>query len=474
MRRVPWGVWPGCALALFSLPARAFDAARCDNDTDPVPGFAMGRDLDGCLLINPGTGAASIRFDWEGDSPDELVPPSDPACTTNDCAMVLWNVNADDYTVPSDGSSGGDAFHFAGRRYRYVLWKNFGAGNTFKCKGGMWTSPTGLQTCSGETSSGHVDAIQIRGQPVGDGWAVMQDSTIANANDIHVILEMNTPEYVGPAPGFVFQNVRVGYFPDWGAADDWTQDCIAMGGNQQCGPPVASSPRWQVGSNNTETSFKATWLINSWSHVRVEADRTLKLIVVNGATGGGCDNVDGCNGTIGFENGWPAPLGHAISSQGPGVCPEGLLTPGDIRSAGGVEPVPVYCYTSIEAALSDEPTTTAALGDCPDCPHDRPPFVHLSCSGWAEPPSGCGGGSSSGSGGMGGSNGGGGLSGTGAGAGGAAHGVALMGDDDTLSCGCVASGRTRTKWLAWMWFAALAASVARAKGMRETGSLGRR
>jgi hypothetical protein len=374
------------AVVAFAAQAGAFESSRCDNDNDPVPGFASGRDGDGCLLIDPGNGNPAIRFDWEGNSPGELIPPSSPKCTTNDCGYVIWNTNADDYASPDDGLSGGDAYHFAGRHYKYLLWKNFGAGNTFKCMGGSWTSPTGGQSCSGGTSSGHVDAIQIRGQPVNDGWAVMQDSTIANANDIHMILEMdNDQEYVGPAPGFVFQNVRVGYFPDWGLANDWTRDCQQMGDNN-CGVPAASSARWQVGSQSTASTFKATWLINSFSHVRVEADRTAKLIVVNGGTGGGCDNVNGCDGTIGYENGWPAPLGHATSNRGTGVCPNGLIVGGDVRTAGGPNPVPVYCYTSIENALADTRTSSSNMGDCPHCPHERPPFIHLSNSGWESPP----------------------------------------------------------------------------------------
>jgi hypothetical protein len=392
MRRL----WIALALPALWVPSqgRAFDAARCDNGGDPVPPFAIGRDGSGCLLIDRGDGTGAVRFDFETHGSDNPAMPSSSGgggtCgSSNDCAAVVWSTSFDDFLSTGSGSSGSDALHWSGKHYKWMLFKDGGIGNTWKCQGGSWTSPTGLQGCSaGEVSSGHVDALQMRGQPVNDGWAVFQDWTIANANDIHVILEMcGDQEYVGPPPGFVFQGVRVGYFPGWGAADDWTRDCIAMG-DDACGVPAPGSARWQVGSNCSSEAFKATWLINSWSHVRVEADRTEKLIVVNGGTGGGCDNTNGCDGSIGFENGWPAPLGHATPSKGPGSCPNGLLTPGDIRTAGGLNPVPVYCYTSIEAALSDTRTSTSNLGDCPDCPHARPPFLQLSSSGWAAPPQG--------------------------------------------------------------------------------------
>lgn len=346
----------------FAAQASAFDNSLCTNAGSPVPGFAKGRDSAGCLMIDPGNGDAAIRFNWEANTPGKLIPAN--ACPTNDCGYVAWNVNADDFAGNVSGVSGGDAYHFAGRHYKWILWKNFGAGNTWKCKGGSWPP------CGGGTSNGHNDAMQIRGQPVNNGWAVMQDSVIANANDIHMILEMSgDQEYVGPAPGFVFQGVKVGYFPDWGEADNWTADCQAMGGGQICGAPAGGSARWQVGSNSTDTTFKATWLIDSVSHVRVEADRTAKLIVVNT----GCSNATmSCGGQIGYENGWPAPLGHAFSSKGPGTCPNGLLPSGNVRTSDGPNPVPVYCYTSLERALADG--------------HERPPFLQISNSGWQTPP----------------------------------------------------------------------------------------
>lgn len=387
------------SLALASVPAYAWDATRCDNDSDPVPGFAHGRDGDGCMEIESGNGSGLIKFDFEytaGASP--AIPPSSPECEDNDCGYVAWDVNADDYLEAGSSGGGGkdsgDAFHFSGRHYKYILLYNFGAGNTWKCKGPAWESPAeafctertacncisgnqqppGCMSDPGAISCGHDDAIQIRGQPVNDGWLVMVDSKITNANDIHMILEMNDPEYVGPAPGAVFQHVFAGYEPGWGMAEDWGQDCQDMG-DDDCGQaPIGNSPRWQVGSNGTSTTFKATWLINSYSHVRVQADRTAELVIINGGMGGGCDNVNGCDGSIGYENGWPAPLGKGLSGSGhtgPGTC-SGYIDPAtyDVRSDGGTNPVPVYCYPTIDDAIADG--------------RAQPPLIELSNSGWKD------------------------------------------------------------------------------------------
>ena len=48
---------------------------------------------------------------------------------------------------------------------------------------------------------------------------------------------------------------------------------------------------------------------------------------------------------------------------------------------GNAKPARVYRYDSIEEALADR--------SCADCPHVPPPFVELSCTGWASPPAGC-------------------------------------------------------------------------------------
>jgi hypothetical protein len=382
------------ALLALAGEARAFPDSRCVKDASPVPGFAVGRDAAGCLLIDPGTGAPAVRFDFEyppGSFPAANALPT--SCKpSNDCAWVGWGVELDDYLVlqgPSD-NAGADAFPFSGRHYQTIYFRDGGVGNTWKCKGGSWTSPTELQRCRLEDSTcAHADGIQIRGQPVLDGWAVFQNFTVANVNDVHVILEMNDPEYVGPPPGFVWQHVKVGYFPDWGVAEDWGADCLAMGDNN-CVPPVGGAPRWQLGSNGSTTPFKATWLINSWTHVNIDPNRTAKIIVVNGGKGGPCNNQSGCDGAIGFDDGWPAPLGvgwyDASPGPGPGVCPEGLIA-ADVHDPNvSSVVVPVYCYTSIERALADVHTETGEIGDCPHCPHARPPFLQLSNSGWEDPP----------------------------------------------------------------------------------------
>ena len=79
----------------------------------------------------------------------------------------------------------------------------------------------------------------------------------------------------------------------------------------------------------------------------------------------GC-GPQGCNGHVGYDNGWPHPL-RKEAEDGPGSCPNGLLAdPSPWSNIGAV-----YCYTSLEETLQD---------------HAAPPFLQLSPSGWATPP----------------------------------------------------------------------------------------
>ena len=96
----------------------------------------------------------------------------------------------------------------------------------------------------------------------------------------------------------------------------------------------------------------------------------------------GCGS-SGCDGEIEYLSGWPHPVRHS-SPSGPGVCPNGYIG----NECQADSDTACFCYTSIENALADTATATSNLGDCPaaHCPHEAPPFIHLSAAGWENPP----------------------------------------------------------------------------------------
>lgn len=379
------------ALVVFLVPlaANAFDPARCNNDNDTAPSFSAGRDSNGCLLIESGNGLGQIKFDYEENDKthygafDEEMPghANGPAnCTsTNDCALVLWNVNFDEYLEPTSNLDSGDALEWGTKGYKYLLFRNVGWGNTFKCQGGAWTSPQGYLHCpAGQSSGGHVDALQLDNQPTSGGWAVFQmGSKLVNANDLHMIQQMNVSSD-SPGAHVVWQGGFFGFEPGWGAAEDWNADCIQYG-DTPCATDYSSSGRAQLAS--TKSIYPGTvWFINSRSRVKLALFRNSKVIIVNGGINGPCSNDTGCGpgNSIGYQSGWPAPLGHFYTDSdfppapgnGPGTCPNGEIE--DDLYTGEALDVHVYCYTSIDAAIAAGQT--------------RPPFIQpeLDPTGWAD------------------------------------------------------------------------------------------
>lgn len=409
-------------LLLFPVSALAFPASYCTNDADPVPDFAEDdRDANGCMLIDPdGAGGASpIPFNFESNvSADPYTPAlrcddSPGTSASRDCAMILWDREVDDFlqqpvesSTTHPHSTGGDISYISGRSYKYLYFRNGGMGNGWECDSvNGWNGPSGSHAdvdCEGGAGSGHMDSLQLRCLPIDGGWAVFQDWAFVNSVDQMLLYEIGgcSPrdggQGLGGHPNFVFQGVHAGYENDFGIADNWTADCQQFrASDPNCGNPL--SGRFQTGSNNSASYHQDVWLINTWSTVAIEPQRTHKIIVVNGGIGGPCNNVSGCNGSITpYTNGWVAPLGFYFdglntgAAAGPSTCPNGLMPSSQVQFVGTHDPQ-IYCYTSIEAALADTLRPGSALGDCPDCPHVRPPFIHLSDKGWATAPSGGGG-----------------------------------------------------------------------------------
>lgn len=351
-----------CALFLAPATAGAIDPARCREDgVTEVPGFASGRDGNQCLMIDPGNGDAPIPFQYEAfhrrgvgacDGGEGMpVKESGAGCENGQClSLLLWDTVADNYTHP--GCKNKDVLFIGnGYAWQYIYFKDTHWLNGWKCQGGPWKGPGNLSCAAGEDSSAHADNWQIRGHPVNGGWMVVQDSEIVNSH-IQLMIHQTQSEY-GPNGSVSFQGVRFETSNSpVGAAQHWIDDCIARGEDAD----NCRGNRGQIGYN-----AKEYWLIDVWGNSPFKnwpVDDLGKLIVVNT----GCSKT-GCNGTRGFNNGWPHPL--IKSEQGPNTCPNGRMA----SPFTGVKEF--YCYTSLEQAGRF---------------HKLPPFANLSTAGWENPP----------------------------------------------------------------------------------------
>ncbi len=371
--------------------AQAIDPGLCaDDGVTEVPPFASGRDANQCLMVDPGNGGPPVPFQYEHFHKTGVAPTCKKTrkettvidhkmkahgrCRTRDageyCSLIFWDVTFDNYLDPACKNA--DVLTYGdGAALEYLWFKDSRIVNGWKCAGGEgWKGPNGIGCAPGERSKAHCDNLQIRGQPSNGGWFVLQDSVLANGH-VHLFLHQQQSKY-GANGSTLWQGVQFGQFETpVGAARNWVSDCRARGS----GDKTCLRNRARIGFNSDEI-----WLVDVWgsTRFRMKGDYN-KVVVVNT----GCGPA-GCNGERGFENGWPHPL-QGVSSGGPGTCPDGLIPAG---CAGGSNTGNCYCYTSLEKALADTRTESSGLGDCPDCPHERPPFLQFSAAGWEQPPSG--------------------------------------------------------------------------------------
>jgi len=381
-------------LALLSFlpePAAAIDRALCrDDGVTEIPDFADRRDGNTCLMIDPGNGDPEIPFQYEifhqsgialssrdsGESAPfvELRAQSFGKCRTKDkgeyCSYLIWDTVIDNYL--SQEAQNDDIWFSSGQAAEYLYVRNSKFLNGWKCQGKAWVGPNGIR-CPAADSAAHSDGIQMRKNPVNDGWVVFQDSAVVNGHTVLMLIQ--DPAEFGSNGSFMFQGFQFGQTnAPIGQATKWIDDCLARGENQStC---MGSSNRLQTGTDMDEL-----WLIDVWGSVKFSSLRNQigKLVQVNS----GCGST-GCRGAIEFSNGWPHPLEG--SDPGPGTCPNGLVLQDPTTDEGDSRAT--FCYTSVENALEDRLTATARQGDCPApyCPHKAPPFVHLSASGWENPP----------------------------------------------------------------------------------------
>ncbi|MBW2361408.1 MAG: hypothetical protein JRG84_10930 [Deltaproteobacteria bacterium] len=392
-RRISAAILAGVLLGLgLGTPALAIDPALCSDDgVTEIPPFATGRDIDDCLLVDPGNGEALVQFQYEVFHQTGIikgcdrVPKTAPVvdhkmddygrCTSRTlgipCTLIFWDVTFDNYLDPACENS--DILTYGEGTPLVNLWfKDTQILNAWKCDGGGgWQGPNGIECAPGQLSGAHTDGIQMRGQPSVGGWFILQDSVLANAH-INLLLHQSQSDYP-PNGSVLWQGVQFGQFnTPLGAATNWVDDCLARGSSTD----TCAINRARVGYQADEI-----WLIDVWGPTRFAQMVTTygKVVIVNTGCG-----TTGCGGTTEFFNGWPHPL-DGEGAGGPGVCPDGLIPSG---CAGGANSGPCYCYTSIENALTDVFTPTSNTGDCPDCPHARPPFLQFSDAGWETPPGG--------------------------------------------------------------------------------------
>ena len=355
--------------AMMPVSAQAIDLSQCGEDgVTEVPDFAQGRDNRGCLRIDPGNGDAAVPFQWEvfhrrgisrsatdgGETPRvDVINIDQPQCSNKNegCSVVVWDTTIDHYL---DRSAKNDDLLFigAGHRIEYMLIKDSVIANTFTCKGGEGIQgPNGLSCAPGERSSSHVDGLQMRGNPVNNGWFVMQDTTFVNGFNLHMLVQAASE--FGRLGSFVIQGGQFGRRQSIGAASRWIDDCERRRDNDSNGDDICPIGRAQIGNDQREV-----WFINVFGTTNINVKgNSEKLVIVNS----GCDTRSCNNASTGFNNGWPHPL-PPVADSGPGICPNGRIK--------SFNAIPTFCYTSLEAAGRD---------------HKLPPFVHLSASGWANP-----------------------------------------------------------------------------------------
>ena len=349
---------------LAASPALAVDPKLCrDDNVTEVPPFASGRDANQCLRLNPGNGDADVLIQYEtfhrrggsqcaGDVPMSIKKEYD-SCSTKlsgqYCTMLVWDTVIDNYSGQDCKNKDG-VYYGEGTALQHYLIKDSKILNTWKCTGKGWSGPNGISCPAGEESAAHTDGIQLRGNPSGGGWWVMQDSEFLNGFNLHFLHQVGTKW--GENGSVMFQNVRFGRARNVGHATDYIQDCFDRGVSNNLG--LCNEGFTQIGF-----PAKEYWFVNVYGTAKMRPTESQKIVVVNTGCG-----ENGCGGNIAYANGWPHPLHCGGDRSGPGTCPNGPI--GSCSAAAQA-----YCYTSLEEAAQD---------------HKLPPFAQMSSSGWKTTP----------------------------------------------------------------------------------------
>ena len=392
------------ALSLLSTfvagTAFALDPALCADDAvTEVPPFAASRDASQCLLVDPGNGDPAVPFQYEtfhqrglsrsAIDGGESTPDGDWAwvdlnaselgrCRSREwnepCSFLIWDTHIDNYLSPFGRND--DLVTWGNERMEYLYIRDSTFANAWKCHLPGFEGPNGIGCPTGE-SSAHTDGLQLRGTNVDFGWTVFQNSALVNAQWSAIQWGPQSDNGAVNGTNALFQGFQFGSVQSYGEAETWIDDCYEQVG--------ADSDTCENNRANIGMPMGEMWLVDVFGNARfsslsLDVD---KIVVVNT----GCSRL-GCDGTIGYNDGWPHPLQIGEGNLVPTACPNGLIARNLTNRSDGRTRRAVFCYTSLEAALADEPTDTADAGDCPreHCPHRAPPFVRLSDAGWADPP----------------------------------------------------------------------------------------
>lgn len=312
----------GAALiVLWSVPALS----------QSVPSWSLGRDSAGKLIVNSGPlGTITFRSEVRGASPSEAEIGG---CTPADRIAYDWSFDGYEgrpfgscLTAGACRNENYDLAHpvWKDGAYRHVLVKNWNIKNAFKTN----IAP-------------HVDVTQILDAPGWGGWFVMQDSTLRNSDDGIVQWQFgynggSCGPYGGKAQsefgGVVVQNVTLGQDAAFNA------DCRARpGAGDGCG-----TGNFLGSWNGPNEGWFINYQTNGWA---ITLQQNWKKVVIVG-------NLP----DFGFRTEGGSGIAFATSQ----TCS------GSNCAFGGK----AFWYPNIEAAI--------AAG------HAEPPFVRLSCSGWAD------------------------------------------------------------------------------------------
>ncbi len=389
MNRVLIG-WIASAFVLASGAADAQSGRWAGCEPGGVTPSWATRDASGCLVVPGGGSWGNQTFkihsynlqnvgsnqDQPGNGSDREGCPGSWGSGCPTCNVVMWNNAFSNYSPASTGGGHDrDLFQFNSNSVvRHLLIKNTTIQNSWNCNGGSWSGPNG-HSCSGQVDGNHSDLFQGWRGPINDGgWMVVQDSVLKNADvefgqfsEPNLVRGTNGQCSDSGSGGFLFQGVTL----DQEAA--FKTECRTRGFTWSCdqGNYLAI-----FGAGGSGPQWGPVWFVNVVNRagvtLRLTSDPAPSVIVIGGSGG---------------RNGWPGPLTGA-GGTGPGTaCNNGLYAPGSRYDGESSSPrMKIYCYDSIESALTDTYDATT----CPDCPHRRPPFIELSAAGWQNPPTGGG------------------------------------------------------------------------------------
>lgn len=429
---------------LLPIPAAAygFDVTKCDDDgVTVVPSYALSRDADQCLLVDPGNGDPPVKFQWDirnytmfdynavKDDPNwpttaaahgwkvldmadaggnSALIPASTGCKgepfTNVCTFIVENVTIDNFAY--DWTYREDGLHLGyGPQNLWVWFKDVNVLNGWVCNA-AWAGPGGADaaSCPGDTcpSGGcaHSDGVQMEGQPHyggisgpaggGGGFQVWTGGKIVNGYNANTRFQgkASTTERSGviydrgPTGILALHGARIGREHPSGLSVNYFDECMQFsGGNTEICDGTFTN------MNVFSSDFSELWFVNvvgsapasagGYATVDIPGGEQGKVIIVNT----GCRET-GCisdPGNIRYVSGWPHPVTGINSAIGPGTCPGNSETADGLIKASSP---PTYCYTAMEYAITD------GDGAGPDIAHKPFPFADKADYGWITPPSG--------------------------------------------------------------------------------------